>query len=138
MLQTIKEEFLNELNNQSALAGSYYGVHAADVARIIGLFTTRVAAIEQPQPVRATIDEDTITRITEIAEVFATNHARNCAENYCFDDVDYDTNDYRGELTVTATVNVDSDSLSRSATFNATAAKAAFRELLTPNAQPNA
>jgi hypothetical protein len=134
MLQTIKEEFLNELNNQSALSGSYYGV--ADVARIINLFTMRVAAIEQP--VRATIDEDTITRITEIAEVFATNHARNCAENYCFDDVDYDTNDYRGELTVTATVNVDSDSLSRSATFNATAAKAAFRELLTPNAQPNA
>ena len=135
MLKTIKDEFLNELNTQSALAGSYYGV--ADVARIINLFTDRVAAIEQPViPYR--IDEDTITRITEIAEVFATNHAQNCAENYEFDDIDFNTNEYRGELTVTASVEVDSHSLARSATFNATAAKAAFRELLTPNAQPNA
>lgn len=135
MLKTIKDEFLNELNTQSALAGSYYGV--ADVARIINLFTDRVAAIEQPVSTYR-IDEDTITRIAEIAEAFATNHAQNCAENYCFDNVDYDTNDYRGELTVTATVNVDSHDLAHSATFNANAAKAAFRELLTPNAQPNA
>ena len=135
MLQTIKEEFLNELNNQSALSGSYYGV--ADVARIINLFTDRVAAIEQPVSTYR-IDEDTITRLTEIAEVFAANHAQNCAENYEFDDIDFNTNEYRGELTVTASVEVDSHSLARSATFNATAAKAAFRELLTPNAQPNA
>jgi hypothetical protein len=134
MLQTIKEEFLNELNNQSALSGSYYGV--ADVARIINLFTLRVAAIEQPA--RATIDEDIITRLVEIAERWATNHAQNCADSYEFDDVDYDTNDYRGELTVTATVNVDSHSLARSATFDTTGVKVAITELLTPNAEPNA
>lgn len=136
MLQTIKEEFLNELNNQSALSGSYYGV--ADVARIINLFTLRVAAIEQPQPARATIDEDIITRLVEIAERWATNHAKNCAENYEFDDIDFDTNEYRGELTVTASVEVDSDSLSRSATFDTTGVKVAIKELLTPNAEPNA
>ena len=134
MLQTIKEEFLNELNNQSALSGSYYGV--ADVARIINLFTDRVAAIEQPA--RATIDEDIITRIVEIAERWAVSHAENCANNYDFDDVDYDTNDYRGELTVTASVNVDSNSLARSATFDTTGVKVALKELLTPNTQPNA
>ena len=134
MLQTIKEEFLNELNNQSALSGSYYGV--ADVARIIGLFTDRVAAIEQPA--RATIDEDVITRLVEIAERWAISHAENCANNYDFDDVDYDTNDYRGELTVTASVNVDSNSLARSATFDTTGVKVALKELLTPNTQPNA
>ena len=134
MLQTIKEEFLNELNNQSALSGSYYGV--ADVARIINLFTDRVAAIEQPA--RATIDEDIITRIVEIAERWAISHAENCANNYDFDDVDYDTNDYRGELTVTASVNVDSNSLARSATFDTTGVKVALKELLTPNTQPNA
>lgn len=135
MLQIIKEEFLNELNTQSPLSGSYYGI--ADVARIIKLFTDRVSAMEQPVTTYR-IDEDTITRITEIAEVFATNHARNCADNYEFDEIEFNTDEYRGELKVTADVNVDSDNLSRSATFNATAAKSAFRELLTPNAQPNA
>lgn len=136
MLQIIKEEFLNELNNQSALSGSYYGV--ADVARIINLFTDRVAAIEQPQPARTTIDDAIITRLIEIAERWAISHAENCANNYDFDDVDYDTNDYRGELTVTASVNVDSNSLARSATFDTTGVKVAIKELLTPNAQPNA
>ena len=136
MLQTIKEEFLNELANLTSISGSLYT--REDVGQIIGTFTERIEVATMQQPTRATIDEDTITRITEIAEVFATNHAQNCADNYDFDDIDFDTNEYRGELTVTASVEVDSHSLARSATFNATAAKAAFRELLTPNAQPNA
>jgi len=133
MLQTIKEEFLNELNNQSALSGSYYGV--ADVARIINLFTDRVAAIEQPQPARTTIDEDIITRLVEIAESAAIDYAQNCAENYEFDDIDFDTNEYRGQLTVNADVNVDTHSFARSATFNTTTARAVITGLLTPNAQ---
>jgi len=136
MLQTIKEEFLNELANLTSISGSLYT--REDVGQIIGTFTERIEVATMQQPTRATIDEDTITRITEIAEVFATNHAQNCADNYEFDDIDFNTNEYRGELTVTASVEVDSHSLARSATFNATAAKAAFRELLTPNAQPNA
>jgi len=133
MLQTIKEEFLNELNNQSALSGSYYGV--ADVARIINLFTDRVAAIEQPQPARTTIDEDIITRLVEISERWATNHAQSCAENYEFDDIDFNTDEYRGQLTVNAVVNVDTHSFSRSASFDTTGVKVAIKELLTPNAQ---
>lgn len=137
MLQTIKEEFLNELANSTTIGGSLYT--REDVGQIIGIFAERIEVATMQQPVSTyRIDEDTITRITEIAEVFATNHAQNCAENYEFDDIDFNTNEYRGELTVTASVEVDSHSLARSATFNATAAKAAFRELLTPNAQPNA
>ena len=136
MLQTIKEEFLNELANLTSISGSLYT--REDVGQIIGIFAERIEVATMQQPTRSTIDEDTITRLTEIAEVFATNHAQNCADNYEFDDIDFNTNEYRGELTVTASVEVDSHSLARSATFNATAAKAAFRELLTPNAQPNA
>jgi len=135
-LETIKQEFLNELANSTTIGGSLYT--REDVGQIIGTFAERIEVATMQQPARATIDEDTITRITEIAEVFATNHAQNCADNYEFDDIDFNTNEYRGELTVTADVNVDTHSFARSATFNATAAKAAFRELLTPNAQPNA
>ena len=129
-------DFTDKVNdNVSIFNGSLYTKN--NVVEILSALAQEIHSIEE-QPVRATIDEDTITRITEIAEVFATNHAQNCADNYDFDDIDFDTNEYRGELTVTASVEVDSHSLARSATFNATAAKAAFRELLTPNAQPNA
>lgn len=129
-------DFTDKVNdNVSIFNGSLYTKN--NVVEILAALAQEIHSIEE-QPVRATIDEDTITRITEIAEVFATNHAQNCADNYDFDDIDFDTNEYRGELTVTASVEVDSHSLARSATFNATAAKAAFRELLTPNAQPNA
>ena len=130
-------DFTDKVNdNISIFNGSLYTKN--NVVEILSALAQEIHTIEE-QPVSTyRIDEDTITRITEIAEVFATNHAQNCAENYEFDDIDFNTNEYRGELTVTASVEVDSHSLARSATFNATAAKAAFRELLTPNAQPNA
>jgi hypothetical protein len=135
MLETIKEEFLNELNNQSALSGSLY--NRGDINIIINEFAARVAAIEQPvRPSR--IDEDAINRLVEIAESAALDYAQNCAENYEFDDIDFNTNEYRGELTVTADVNVDTHSFARSATFNVSAMRTVITELLTPNAQPNA
>jgi hypothetical protein len=137
MLQTIKEEFLNELNTQPALSGSLYNRH--DINVIINAFTDRVAAIEQPQPARpAQIDADIITRLVEIAESAAIDYAQNCAENYEFDDIDFNTDEYRGQLTVNADVNVDTHSFARSATFNTTAARAVITGLLTPNAEPNA
>jgi len=132
MLQTIKEEFLNELNNQSALSGSLY--NRGDINVIINAFVERVAAAEQPaRPSR--IDEETIKAIAKIAERWAINHAQHCAENYEFDDIDFDTNEYRGELTVNASVNVDTHSFSQSAIFNTSPVEADLRELLTPNAQ---
>tara|TARA_R110000868_G_scaffold5041_1_gene31084 strand:- start:4439 stop:4846 length:408 start_codon:yes stop_codon:yes gene_type:complete len=135
MLQTIKEEFLSELNNNtSVMCGSLFT--REDVGQIIGIFAERLAAIEQPA--RATIDDAIITRLVEIAESAALDYAQNCAENYEFDDIEFNTNEYRGELTVTADVNVDTHSFARSATFNTNAARTVITELLNPNAQPNA
>lgn len=135
-LETIKQEFLNELANLTSISGSLYT--REDVGQIIGTFAERIEVATMQQPARATIDDAVITRLVEIAENAAVDYARSCADNYCFDNVDYDCNDYRGELTVTATVNVDSHDLSRSATFNTNAARTVITELLTPNAQPNA
>jgi hypothetical protein len=133
ILETIKQEFLNELANSTTIGGSLYT--REDVGQIIGIFVERVAAAEQPaRPAR--IDEHIINRLVEIAESAAIDYAQNCAENYEFDNIEYLTNDYRGELTVTADVNVDSHSLARSATFNTTAARAVITELLTPNVTP--
>ncbi len=134
MLQTIKEEFLNELNNPSPLCGSLYT--AQDVARIITAFGDRVDAIEQPErPAR--IDADTIKAIAKIAESWAINHAQNCAENYEFDDnIEFHTNEYRGELNVTASVDVDTHSLARCATFHTSLVEEDLRQLLTPNVTP--
>jgi len=121
-------------NNTSVFSGSAYT--KSDV--IIFLFAERIEAATMQEPVRpARIDEDTITKISEIAEQFAVMHAQNCAENYDFN-VDFNTNEYRGELTVTADLDVDPHSLARSATFRSADVKTALRELLTPNAQPNA
>lgn len=135
-LETIKQEFLNELANSTTIGGSLYT--REDVGQIIGIFAERIEVATMQEPARpARIDEDTITKISEIAEQFAVMHAQNCAENYDFN-VDFNTNEYRGELTVTADVDVDPHSLARSATFRSADVKTALRELLTPNAQPNA
>lgn len=132
-LETIKQEFLNELANSTTIGGSLYT--REDVGQIIGIFAERIEVATMQEPARpARIDEDTITKISEIAEQFAVMHAQNCAENYDFN-VDFNTNEYRGELTVTADVDVDPHSLARSATFRSADVKTALRELLTPNAQ---
>ena len=136
MLQTIKEEFLNELANLTSISGSLYT--REDVGQIIGTFTERIEVATMQQPARATIDDALINRLVGIAESAALDYAQNCAENYEFDDIEFNTNEYRGELTVTADVNVDSHSLARSATFRSADVKTMMTELLTPNAQPNA
>lgn len=121
-------------NNTSVFSGSIYT--KSDVVELISELANNIRAIEEPvRPAR--IDEDTITKISEIAEQFAVMHAQNCAEIYDFN-VDFNTDEYRGELTVTADVDVDPHSLARSATFRSDDVKTALRELLTPNAQPNA
>ena len=135
-LETIKQEFLNELANLTSISGSLYT--REDVGQIIGTFTERIEVATMQQPARATIDDALITRLVGIAESAALDYAQNCAENYEFDDIEFNTNEYRGELTVTADVNVDSHSLARSATFRSADVKTMIAELLTPNAQPNA
>jgi hypothetical protein len=122
-------------NNTSVFSGSIYT--KSDVVELISELANNIRAFEEPaRPTR--IDEETIKAIAKIAERWAINHAQHCAEIYEFDDIDFDTNDYRTWLTVTATVNVDTHSFSQSATFNTSPVEADLRELLTPNTQPNA
>jgi hypothetical protein len=122
-------------NNTSVFSGSIYT--KSDVVELISELANNIRAFEEsPRPAR--IDEDTIKAIAKIAERWAINHAQHCAENYEFDDIDFGTNEYRGELTVNASVNVDTHSFSQSATFNTSPVEADLRELLTPNTQPNA
>lgn len=125
-------DFTDKVNdNTSIFNGSLYTKN--NVVEILSALAQEIHSIEEPtRPAR--IDEDTITKISEIAEQFAVMHAQNCAENYDFN-VDFNTNEYRGELTVTADVDVDPHSLARSATFRSADVKTALRELLTPNAQ---
>lgn len=125
-------DFTAKVNdNTSIFNGSLYTKN--NVVEILSALAQEIHSIEEPtRPAR--IDEDTITKISEIAEQFAVMHAQNCAENYDFN-VDFNTNEYRGELTVTADVDVDPHSLARSATFRSADVKTALRELLTPNAQ---
>ena len=132
-LETIKQEFLNELANLTSISGSLYT--REDVGQIISIFAERIEVATMQQPARATIDDALITRLVEIAESSAIEYAKNCADNYEFDDIQFETNDYRGELTVTGYAEVDSNNLSLSATFRKDAVKAKIAELLTPNAQ---
>ena len=119
-------------NNTSVFSGSIYT--KSDVVELISELANNIRAFEEPaRPSR--IDEETIKAIAKIAERWAINHAQHCAENYEFDDIDFDTNEYRGELTVNASVNVDTHSFSQSATFNTSPVEADLRELLTPNTQ---
>jgi len=130
-------DFTDKVNdNTSIFNGSLYTKN--NVVEILSALAQEIHSIEE-QPARpAQIDADIITRLVEIAERWATNHAENCAENYEFDDIDFNTDEYRGQLTVNADVNVDSHSLARSATFDTTGVRTAITELLTPNAEPNA
>jgi hypothetical protein len=122
-------------NNTSVFSGSIYT--KSDVVELISELANNIRALEEPaRPAR--IDDAIINRLVELAESAALDYAQNCAENYEFDDIEFNTNEYRGELTVTADVNVDSHSLARSATFRSAEVKTMMTELLTPNAQPNA
>jgi hypothetical protein len=122
-------------NNTSVFSGSIYT--KSDVVELISELANNIRALEEPaRPAR--IDDAIITRLVGIAESAALDYAQNCAENYEFDDIEFNTNEYRGELTVTADVNVDSHSFAHSATFRSADVKTMMTELLTPNAQPNA
>jgi hypothetical protein len=131
MLETIKQEFLNELNNQSALAGSYYGV--ADVARIINLFADRAQATITALPTQNKVNEEVLFRICEIAEGYARLYVEDCAENYDYEGcVDYDTNEYNGELRVTANVNIESTDFRSCGSFDDDGFMNDITELLNP------
>lgn len=118
MLETIKNEFLTELNNQSPLSGSFY--NREDVSRIINIFADRVQASIDAMPKQevSAVNDEVILRISEIAEQYAHLYAEDCAENYNFEDsVEFDTNEYGGELRVTAEVNISSSDFKSCGSF---------------------
>lgn len=130
-------DFTDKVNdNTSIFNGSLYTKN--NVVELLSALAQEIHSIEE-QPIESAprINDEFINRLAEIAETFAVMHAQNCAENYDFN-VDFNTNEYRGELTVTADVDVDSHSLARSATFRSADVKTAIKDLLTPNTQANA
>ena len=133
MLNTIKEEFLTELNNQSPLSGSFY--NREDVSRIINIFAERVQASIDANPKVSAVNDEVILRIAEIAEQYAKLYAEDCAENYDFrSSVEFETNEYGGELRVTADVNVDTSDFKTEGSFNDSGFINEITELLKPQA----
>ena len=116
MLNTIKEEFLSELNNQSPLSGSFY--NREDVSRIINIFAERVQASLDANPKISAVNDEVILRITEIAEQYAHLYAEDCADEYDYENcVEFNTNEYGGELRVSAEVNIRSSDFKTCGSF---------------------
>ena len=135
MLQTIKEEFLTELNNLSPLSGSFY--NREDVNRIIDIFAYKVQATIDAMPKQevSAVNDEVILRIAEIAEQYAKLYAEDCVENYDFSNsVEFETNEYGGELRVTADVNVDTSDFKTEGSFNDSGFINEITELLKPQA----
>jgi len=133
MLETIKNEFLTELNNQSPLSGSFY--NREDVSRIINIFAERVQASIDAMPKQevSAVNDEVILRIAEIAEQYAKLYAEDCADNYDFNQsIEYDTHEYSGELRITTEVNVDSSDFKNEGSFQDDSFLIEITELLNP------
>jgi tetrahydromethanopterin S-methyltransferase subunit B len=133
MLDTIKNEFLTELNNQSPLSGSFY--NREDVSRIINIFTERVQASIDANPKVSAVNDEVILRIAEIAEQYAHLYSEDCAENYDFSDsIEFDTDERGGELRVTAEVRINTSDFKTEGSFNDSGFINEITELLKPQA----
>jgi hypothetical protein len=116
MLETIKEEFLTELANTTTFSGSLFT--REDVAKIIGQFAEKAQATITALPQQREICDELIIQISDIAEGYARLYVEECLENYDYEGcVDYDTNEYNGELRVTANVNIESSDFRSSGSF---------------------
>lgn len=136
MLNTIKEEFLTELNNQSPLSGSFY--NREDVSRIINIFAERVQASIDAMPKQevTAVNDEVLFKITEIAEQYAKLYAADCADVYDFNScAEFDTNEYGGELRVSVDVNVDSSDFKSGGSFQDDSFLIEITELLNPKPQ---
>lgn len=133
MLDTIKEEFLTELNNQSPLSGSFYS--REDVNRIINIFAYKVQATLDANPKVSAVNDEVILRIAEIAEQYAHLYSEDCAENYDFSDsIEFDTEERGGELRVTAEVRINTSDFKTEGSFDDDGFINEITELLKPQA----
>ena len=136
MLNTIKEEFLNELNNQSPLSGSFY--NREDVSRIINIFAERVQASIDAMPKQEAygVNDEVILRIAEIAEQYAHLYAEDCAENYDFSDsIEFDIDERGGELRVDTSVRINTSDFKTEGSFQDDSFLIEITELLNPKPQ---
>jgi len=135
MLNTIKEEFLSELNNQSPLSGSFY--NREDVSRIINIFAERVQASIDAMPKQEAyaVNDEVILRIAEIAEQYAHLYAEDCVDEYDYENcTEFNTNEYGGELRVSAEVNINSSDFKSCGSFADDQFINEITELLKPQA----
>jgi hypothetical protein len=131
MLETIKEKFLNELNNQSALSGSLY--NRGDVNVIINAFALKVQATITALPQRSEISDELIIQICDIAEGYAKEYVEDCLDNYNYEDcVEYDTTEYNGELRVTTNVKIETSDFKRCGDFDSDNLMIYINNLLNP------
>jgi hypothetical protein len=131
MLETIKQEFLTELANTNTFSGSLFT--REDVAKIIGQFAEKAQATITALPQQSVISDEVIIQICEIAEGYARLYVEDCAENYDYDGaVEYETDEYGGQLRVTATVNIESSDFRSCGTFNEDGFLLELNELLNP------
>jgi hypothetical protein len=133
MLNTIKEEFLNELANSTTIGGSLYT--REDVGQIIGIFAERVQASIDAAPKQSAVNDEVILRIAEIAEQYAHLYAEDCADEYDYENcTEFNTNEYGGELRVTAEVNINSSDFKSCGSFADDQFINEITELLKPQA----
>ena len=133
MLDTIKEEFLNELNNQSPLSGSFY--NREDVSRIINIFADKVESVfkDTPKQEVTAVNDEVLFKIVEIAEQYAHLYAEDCVDEYDFENcTEFNTNEYGGELRVTAEVNINSSDFKTCGSFADDSFLIEITELLNP------
>jgi hypothetical protein len=134
MLNTIKEEFLTELQNTTTFSGSLFTRH--DVSIIINQFANKMQASIDANPKVSAVNDEVLFKIAELAEQYAKLYAEDCVENYDFSNsVEFETNEYGGELRVTAEVNVDSSDFKTEGSFQDDSFLIEITELLNPKPQ---
>ena len=131
-IEETKNTFLNQLNSADIMCGSIFT--RSEVSEIVKKFAELVSTnldsvFEDTPPV--VISEEKIDRIVELAEQFAHLYAEDCAENYDYEScVEFDTNEYGGELRVSANVHVDESDFKSSGSFQDATFKSEIMEVL--------
>jgi hypothetical protein len=116
MLEKIKEEFLTDLANTTTFSGSLFT--REDVAKIISQFADKADSVFKDTPKQSAVNDEVILRIAEIAEQYAHLYAEDCADEYDYENcTEFNTNEYGGELRVTAEVNINSSDFKSCGSF---------------------
>ena len=137
VLNTI-DEFISEMNQeQSLFSGSLFT--KPDVGRILFALKDRIQELQPPALVGVTapIDDEVITNVASYVVNLANSHAESCVDSYDFSDcIEYDTDEYRGTVSVTAQVRVDGSHVARTSSIKLSDVKEELHTMLTPVITP--